>query len=91
MHISRLLTYVCYVIILGGWRADLPKSKFFTGFMRLENQDRTLANIAFVVSFDVVLAWFHFITMFRKFGMFSSAWGKGVGAGVGVRGERSVL
>jgi hypothetical protein len=47
--------------------------------MRLEKQDRTLANIAFVIAVDVLLSWFHYcFTMFRKFGLFSSFCGKGV-------------
>jgi hypothetical protein len=47
--------------------------------MRLENQDRTLANIAFVIVFDAVLSWSHYcITVFRKFSLFSSFCGKEV-------------
>jgi hypothetical protein len=91
VHITRLPICVCYVVVLGGWRADLPEHNFCTGFIRLENQGRTLANIAFVIAFDVVLSWFHYITKLRKFGLFPSCCGKRVGAGVGERGERSVI
>lgn len=36
MHISRLLNYVCYVVVLGGQRADLPKGKFLLGLWALK-------------------------------------------------------
>jgi hypothetical protein len=55
--------------------------------MRLENQDRTLANIAFVIAFDAVLSWLHCITMLRKFGLFSSCCGKGGRCGYGGAGR----